>query len=182
MKPARRFRIYAKLLILYPPHYRKEYGEQLLQTVADMIDDAPSKNERMAVWLRISYDLPLTICKAHFQIIGDAMDANKEQNITRITIISAVLLLIPFLAFAINRMILLTSTDLGIASYYIITIGTIFPCIATVLSAHALYALLQKGKALVLSKWPLLMLFLISLTVSIFLILENVKYYNWINQ
>ena len=110
------------------------------------------------------------------------MDANKEQNITRITIISAALLLLPFVAFAINRLLLLSGSGLSTASYYIITYGTIFPCIATVLSAHALYALLQMDKTLVLKKWPLLISFLISLTASTLLILENVRYYNLLNQ
>lgn len=178
MKPAKRFRIYAKLLLLYPPSFRQQYGEQLLQTLADMIDDVPSKKEKMAVWLRISWDLPVTICKEHFQLIGEFMDVNKEQNITRITIVSAVLLLLPFVAFGINRTLLLSRSDWAIASYYIVTVGTIFPCLATLFSALAVYTLLQKSKNLVLKKWPLLVLFIMSLSVSILLVLENIKYYN----
>jgi hypothetical protein len=60
----RRFPRYSKLLRLYPAGYRKAYGEQMLQTLADMLDDP--EQSRQAVWTRTILDFPLSV--AHQQL------------------------------------------------------------------------------------------------------------------
>lgn len=178
MKPAKRFRVYASLLCLYPSRYRKQYKEQMLQTVSDMIDDASSKNEKIAIWLRISCDLPLTICKEHFHVIGEYMDVYKEQNSTRIAVVSSALLFLPIILLVVNHMLKLSGPGRGLPMFYLIPLTSIPFFLASALSAHALYALAQKNKRLLLRRWPLILLFITSFTLFILIILDTIRMYD----
>jgi len=146
MKPARRFKIYAKLLYLYPPNYRRQYGQQLLQTIADMVDDAPSAGARFAVWLRISFDLPITICKEHFLTIGENMYTKQNLHTNRNAVIGGALLLLPVALLAINRSLMLSGPGRGIPTYLLIKSTTILPALAVMLSGFTLYRLLRSDR------------------------------------
>jgi len=66
-----RFPHYSALLHLYPTSYRKEYGEQMLQTLADMLDDP--ERHRTAVWMQTILDLPVSITKQQLTYAGATM-------------------------------------------------------------------------------------------------------------
>ena len=57
--------VYRALLRLYPKAHRQEYGEQMLQTLDDMLSEHQNKSERMAIWLRIGRELPLNVVEEH---------------------------------------------------------------------------------------------------------------------
>jgi small-conductance mechanosensitive channel len=181
MKPVRRFRVYAKLLYLYPATYRKRYGAQLLQTVSDMVDDAPSAFGRYAVWLRISLDFPVTLCKEHFQTIGENMYAKMNLNITRNAVIGAALFLLPIIMLTINRMLMLSGPGRGIPTYYLVITSAVFPILAIVLSGFTLYILWRSSKATrpnLRQVVPLAFVCLASLLFLSWIISENIRYYN----
>ncbi|HEV2403357.1 MAG TPA: hypothetical protein VGS08_04100 [Candidatus Saccharimonadales bacterium] len=47
------FPLYTRVLRLYPKPYRQRYGLAILQTTADMFDDAQSLTERIMIWVRM---------------------------------------------------------------------------------------------------------------------------------
>jgi len=57
--------VYRALLRLYPRAHRREYGEQMTQTLDDMLSEKHSSSERAAVWLRVGRELPLNIIEEH---------------------------------------------------------------------------------------------------------------------
>ncbi len=93
----KRFPIYSKLLKLYPKSYRKQYEQQLLQTTADMLDDAPSNAAKLAGWTHIAIDLPLSVTKQQLQYVGGIYMNETPRYIKRNSIIAGALLL-PFIA------------------------------------------------------------------------------------
>jgi len=97
---AERFPRYSQLLRLYPARYRKRYGDEILQTLADMLDYAASPAERRRVWVRTALDLPLAATQQQLITIGETM--HESPFIKRSSIISALLLLPFFAALAVN--------------------------------------------------------------------------------
>ena len=91
MSAPERFPRYRQLLRLYPKAYRDRYGEQHLQALADMLDDQPTSGGRAGVWLKISFDFPVSL--AHQTIA-----LNDTPQYLRLTGLISGLLLIPFLA------------------------------------------------------------------------------------
>jgi len=181
MNPKQRFKGYARLLSLYPAGYRKRYGEQLLQTIADMVDDAPSASEKFIVWLRISLDFPVTVCKEHFQVIGDRMNTNKSYNAGRNTFVSAGLFLLPIIMLTVNRMLMLSGPGRGIPTYYLVVASSIFPILAIVVAGSAMYRLLRGNKATrpnLRQIAPLAFVCLASLVFLSWILLEDIRYYN----
>jgi len=67
---SKRFPRYSHLLRLYPGGYRQEYGEQMLQTLADMLDDPARK--KTAVWARTVLDFPLSVTRQQLTYAGNA--------------------------------------------------------------------------------------------------------------
>jgi hypothetical protein len=92
----RRFPHYRKLLQLYPANYRKRYGDQMLQTLADMLDDAPTRAQKLTVWSRVAFDTPVSVAKQQLIYTGEVMDHEMPSYIKRNAIISAALL-VPFM-------------------------------------------------------------------------------------
>lgn len=88
-----RFPIYSRLLRLYPVAYQRQYGEEMLQTLADMLDDP--EHSKAATWLRTSFDLPLSVSKQQLIYTGAAMTHDNPNYLKRNTLLSA-LLLAPF--------------------------------------------------------------------------------------
>jgi hypothetical protein len=99
-------KVYAAVLRLYPREHQKRYGKQMLQTVEDMLDDAPSFIERTTVWTRIIIELPMSLYTEHMQAIGDKMHAPK--NPQKVRNISALVLLVLSLATVVaNRLLII---------------------------------------------------------------------------
>jgi len=96
----KRFPRYNKLLSLYPLPYRQHYRTELLQTVSDMLDNAPSRTAKMAVWLRVASDLPLSLSKENLAFIGGIM-TNQTPAYVKATAILGGLLTLAFFVIVI---------------------------------------------------------------------------------
>ena len=94
----RRFPRYSRLLRLYPLPYRQEYGPEILQTLADMLDGAESSSQRTAIWLRATIDLPLSATKQQLILVGGIMAHETPDYLKRSATIGAILVS-PFLTF-----------------------------------------------------------------------------------
>lgn len=90
---SKRFPIYSKLLRLYPAPYREVYGEQMLQTLADMLDDKSRKQS--AVWLRAVVDFPFSMAKQQLLYSGGIMKNDMPRFVKWNAVVGGVLLL-PF--------------------------------------------------------------------------------------
>jgi len=99
----KRFPRYSKLLYLYPVSYREQYGEQMLQTLADMLDDP--QQSRASTWVRISLDFPLSVVKQQVTYTGEAMATTMPSYIKRNAVLGA-WLVAPFFLFIILNGIL----------------------------------------------------------------------------
>jgi len=93
----KRFPHYSKLLRLYPVAYQKEYGEQMLQTLADMLDDPHEKPA--AVWARTVLDYPISIMYQQLSYTEANMQHN-PQYIKRTAVLGA-WLVAPFFLFVV---------------------------------------------------------------------------------
>ncbi|HVV25961.1 MAG TPA: hypothetical protein VHC21_02935 [Candidatus Saccharimonadales bacterium] len=98
----RRFPIYSRILKLYPPAYRQQYGEQMLQTLADMLDHEPSPLRRLRTYLRLAVDVPVTLTSQQVRYAGRAFFDETPVYVRRNTFISFAFFL-PFLLIAITN-------------------------------------------------------------------------------
>ncbi len=98
---ARRFPIYSKFLYLYPAPYRQRYNEQILQTAADMLDNAPT-NKHIRVWARIAMELPASIAHQQAAYLSDGLLHETPEYVRRNTTVSALLFAPFFVIVLIN--------------------------------------------------------------------------------
>lgn len=96
----KRFPNYNRLLYLYPTAYRQRYKEQMLQTLADMLDDAPSKSQRIAVWSRIIADLPISVMHQQVTYTGAVMTQDTPKYVKNSTLLGTIMLLPFFIILA----------------------------------------------------------------------------------
>lgn len=92
----KRFPRYSKLLKAYPKPYREQYGHQMLQTLADMLDDTLSQNRRLAVWVRTAADLPVSVARQQLNYAGGIM-AHEMPNYVKRNALASTVLLVPFI-------------------------------------------------------------------------------------
>lgn len=97
-----RFPIYSRCLRLYPAEYRKRYEQELLQTTADMLDDAPSRITRIGIWSRVLVDLPLNVLKQQVSYAGGVMHDEMPHFVKRNGLIAGIMLLPFFTALCAN--------------------------------------------------------------------------------
>jgi hypothetical protein len=76
----RRFPVYSHFMRLYPKEYRDKYEEQILQTTADMLDEAGRTGERIAIWLKLTLDVPFNIGRQQYDYLGENMSKNDKQG------------------------------------------------------------------------------------------------------
>jgi hypothetical protein len=94
----KRFPRYSTLLKLYPANYQKQYREQMLLTLADMLDD--KQNNKTSIWLRTTLDFPFSVTKQNVLFIGGIMAHETPNYVKRNALIGA-LLILPFFIFVI---------------------------------------------------------------------------------
>lgn len=103
-----RFPIYSRLLWLYPQPYRRAYDEQMLQTLADMIDNEPTQTGRIRIYAHAMIDLPMSLLNQQTQYIGGIMVNETPRYIKRNALIAGSLL-VPFfgalIANALSKLI-----------------------------------------------------------------------------
>jgi hypothetical protein len=63
--------LYKHALVLYPKQYRAAYGEQMVQTLEDMLADMPSRKAKTAFWLRTGFDLQRSLIEQNIRNIGE---------------------------------------------------------------------------------------------------------------
>jgi hypothetical protein len=78
----KRYRLYRALLFLYPRTHRHEYGEQMVQTLEDMLAARESSTERIATWIRVGSELPLNIIEENISALG-GIRMNKLSRTTK---------------------------------------------------------------------------------------------------
>jgi hypothetical protein len=69
-------RLYARLLLVYPPGYRRQYGPLMLQLFRDQYRDARGKGSRWAswqLWWRIASELAETAAQEHLAALEEAL-------------------------------------------------------------------------------------------------------------
>ena len=88
-----RFPFYDKLLRLYPKPYREQYGAQMLQTLADMLDAEPE--HKTSIWFRAIVELPFSLTKQQLLYAGGIMTHQMPHYVKRNAVVSAALL-VPF--------------------------------------------------------------------------------------
>lgn len=93
----KRFPIYSRLLRLYPTSYKNRYDDQMLQTLADMLDAKPSSAARMAIWTHVTIDLPIHIFQEQLSFVGNTLTHETPAYVRRNSLIS-LLLFVPFFA------------------------------------------------------------------------------------
>jgi hypothetical protein len=98
----KRFPIYSKVIKLYPDKYRQKYGEQILQTTADMLDNSQKRSSKAFIWLKVAADLPLNITKQQLQYSGGIYMKDTPSYIKTSSIVSGLLLLPFFTALIAN--------------------------------------------------------------------------------
>ena len=99
-----RFPLYERFLSLYPKAYRDLYGRQMVQTLSDMLDDQPKTLGRLAVWTRVSADLPISVINQNALAFGGSFMHEMPGYIKRNAVISAVLLAPFMLAVTLNAL------------------------------------------------------------------------------
>lgn len=95
-----RFPVYSKILKLYPAAYQQRYGEQMMQTLADMLDDAPSPFHRSVIWLRTIVDLPASLAHQQVHYAGNVLSEETPRFVKRNVLVSLGLFA-PFVAIVI---------------------------------------------------------------------------------
>lgn len=132
----KRFPKYSKLLYLYPTAYRKRYSEQMLQTLADMLDDTPS--HKAAVWTRTMLDLLLSALQQQLSYTGAAMTKETPNYVKNSALIGGILLL-PFFVLVIAHSL---DSSLQNSTWWhfriLFTFFVVLPSIAFLLSLVAL--------------------------------------------
>src|SRR5580765_5811586 len=76
-----KYRLYRALLYLYPKQHREVYGQQMLQTLDDILSDQDNSFGRFAVWLKVGIELPINAFEENISSIGE-ISVNKLPKIT----------------------------------------------------------------------------------------------------
>ncbi|MGZ6005049.1 MAG: hypothetical protein ACXWLH_02765 [Candidatus Saccharimonadales bacterium] len=92
----RRFPVYSRLLRLYPKPYQHQYRQEMLQTLADMLDD--EHKSKAEVWIRTGLDLPVSLARQQITYAGVIM-SQEMPNYVKKTALSSLPLLLPFFVF-----------------------------------------------------------------------------------
>ena len=181
MKDVRgRFPIYSKLLKLYPKNYRERYEEEILLTTSDMLENAKTFSEKVAIWSSLAVDLPLNIARQNFNYIGGTMHNNMPHYVKRNSLISALLLLPFFTAIIANGLDKLINNSTLYNSWLwgrtaLLVWVFYLPALAFIVSLISYALFLTKGESKdrlwhkrvldFLHSWPLLIVGIISLGI-----------------
>jgi hypothetical protein len=90
-----KFSLYKHLLKLYPDSYRRQYGDQMSQTLTDMLGSAVDGTERRKIWAKAIAELPISITKAQLNYVGGIMQ-NETPHYVKQAGLAASLLVAPF--------------------------------------------------------------------------------------
>ncbi len=146
-----RFPVYSRLLKLYPAAYRRRYGQQMLQTLADMLDDKNSR--RLQVWLRTAFDLPLSLVKQNAVYLGGIMAHQTPHYVKRNATFGA-LLLVPFFVVIISNILAHPSVANSKSWIRFIFVGiVVLPALAYLIAAGTFLAWARQRRRQNTSFW-----------------------------
>jgi hypothetical protein len=182
-----RFPVYSKILQLYPASYRQRYEKEMLQTTADMLDDAPSTLAKIGIWSRLALDLPLNVLKQQAVYAGGIMQDEMPHFVKRNGLISGVMLLPFFAALSANSLDKLINNHTLFNSWLwrtpILGIWVIYlPTFALLLagSTYLTYILKNPSKKSFINRildiahsWPVLLTGLIALGILFILVFHD---------
>lgn len=98
----KRFPVYGRLLRLYPLTYQERYRAEMLQTLADMLDD-PERPSAL-VWARTIIDLPLSLAHQQLSYAGGIMKNETPIYVKRNSAIAASLITPFFVLIVVNSL------------------------------------------------------------------------------
>ena len=144
----KRFKTYRTLLHIYPDAYRKQYGEQMVQTLADMLDDATSSSKRVSIWTRTLLDLPISAARQQITYTGAVMTAQTPKYVKNSGIAGAALL-VPFFVLVIAHALDSQMQNSVFWHFHVLfTFFVLLPAIAFLLATVALISwLVERRKA-----------------------------------
>lgn len=73
--------IYAWLLRLYPPRFREEYGEEILQLFRDRARDETGFSRRLRLWLDLVADLAISVPREYYYFEPELIGASADQRL-----------------------------------------------------------------------------------------------------
>lgn len=80
-KQHEKYRLYRALLHLYPKQHRRAYGQQMVQTLDDMLSEQQSSFGRFTIWLKVGIELPVNAIEENISGLGE-ISVNKLTKIT----------------------------------------------------------------------------------------------------
>lgn len=97
--------VYRAVLKLYPKAHRQEYGEQMVQTLDDLLSERQESSERAGIWLRVILELPSNLAEEHIHTIrGLSMSDRKLTNKNILVIVGVSVVVVGVvLAFVLFR-------------------------------------------------------------------------------
>ena len=129
---------YTRALSLYPKSYRNAYREQMVLVASDMLASAESAIEQRAVWNRLVSDLPRSICREYYAILGNTLSITDSRRFWRLAGFSIVSVMIPIVLILGTHL----ANQVGILHINIgrgiIGLAVILPFIAFILALAAL--------------------------------------------
>lgn len=94
--------LYRLSLHLYPKSYQREYGDQMVQTLEDLLEEATTSLDRTAVWLRVIAETPLSVIRENVNNIGEGNVSKFMKISNKRLVIGGVSLAILVMGFAIG--------------------------------------------------------------------------------
>ncbi|HEV7454552.1 MAG TPA: hypothetical protein VGO07_04815, partial [Candidatus Saccharimonadales bacterium] len=82
-KASKSHQVYRALLHLYPKAHRKAYGEQMVQTLDDILADQHNTSEKVMVWIRVGSELPFNVIEENINNLGE-MRMGKQAKISMV--------------------------------------------------------------------------------------------------
>lgn len=67
----KRYPLYELSLRLYPKQFQRRYSRQMVQTMADMLENQPNKTARGLLWIRTGLNLAYTIVQENITNLGE---------------------------------------------------------------------------------------------------------------
>lgn len=103
-KQHRSLRIYRALLHLYPKAHREAYGDQMAQTLEDILAEQPDRLNRFIVWIRVACELPINIVEENSNNMGE-ISMNKLTKVSNKQLLNGVLVALVVIGYGAMGMI-----------------------------------------------------------------------------
>ncbi len=103
-KQRKSLRVYRAALHLYPKAHREAYGEQMAQTLEDILAEQPDRLNRFIVWVRVACELPINVVEENSNNIGE-VSMNKLTKVSNKQLMYGVLVALVVIGYGAMAMI-----------------------------------------------------------------------------